>query len=60
MAIDKENKILFVLESRVKHTTDQREEYEEGARVQAERQHEDLVQDLLTVGSKQGQGWTAC
>jgi hypothetical protein len=34
--IDKENKILYVLE--FKHTTDQREENEEGARVRAERQ----------------------
>ena len=29
--------------SRVQHTTDQREEYKEGARVQAEKQYEDLV-----------------
>ena len=57
MAIDKEKKILYVLE--FKCTTDQREEYEEGARVRAEKQYEDLVQGLLRVGSKQDQGWTA-
>ena len=56
-AIDKENKILYVLE--FKRTTDQKEEYEEGARVRAEKQYEDLVQDLLRVGRKQGQRWTA-
>ena len=58
-AINKVKKILYVLE--FKHTTDQREEYEEGARAQAERQHEDMVQGLMRVGSKQleGQGWTA-
>ena len=55
--IDKENKMLYVLE--FKCTTDQSEEYEGGARVRAERQYEDLVQGLLRVGSKQGQGWTA-
>jgi hypothetical protein len=55
--IDKENTILYVL--KFKHTTDQREEYEEGARVRAERQYEDLVRGLLRVGSNQGQGWTA-
>ena len=55
-AIDKEKKIRYVLE--FKRTTDQREEYEEGARVRAERQYEDLVQGLLRVGRKQGQGWT--
>jgi hypothetical protein len=57
VTIDKENKILYVLE--FKRTTDQREEYEEGARVLAEKQYEDLVQGLLRVGRKQGQGWTA-
>ena len=57
VAIDKENKILYVLE--FKRTTDHREEYEEGARVRSESQYEDLVQGLLRVGSKQGQGWTA-
>ena len=56
-AIDKEKKILYVLE--FKRTTDQREEYEEGARVRAEKQYEDLVQGLLRVGRKQNQGWTA-
>jgi hypothetical protein len=55
--IDMENKILYVLE--FKRTTDQREEYEEGASVRAERQYEDLVHGLLRVGRKQGQGWTA-
>ena len=55
--IDKEKKILYVLE--FKRTTDQREEYEEGARVRAEKQYEDLVQGLLRVGRKQDQGWTA-
>ena len=53
-AIDKEKKILYVLE--FKRTTDQREEYEEGARVRAEKQYEDLVQGLLRVGRKQDQG----
>ena len=57
LAIDKENKILYVLE--FKRTTDQREEYEEGARVRAEKKYEDLVQGLLRVGRKQNQGWTA-
>ena len=57
-AIDKEKKIqYYVLE--FKRTTDQREEYEEGAIVRAEKQHEDLVQGLLRVGRKQGQGWKA-
>ena len=56
-AIDKEKKILYVLE--FKRTTDQREQNEEGARVRAEKQYEDLVQDLLRVGRKQGQGWKA-
>ena len=37
-AIDKENKILYVLEFKL--TTDQRKEYEEGARVWAEKQYE--------------------
>ena len=32
---------------------------EEGARVRAEKQSEDLVQGLLRVGRKQGQGWKA-
>ena len=54
---DRQGKQNTVLE--FKRTTDQRKEYEEGARVRAERQYEDLVQGLLRVGSKQGQGWTA-
>ena len=58
-AIDKEKKIPYVLEFKRTTVTDQREEYEEGARVRAEKQYEDLVQDLLRVGRKQDQGWTA-
>ena len=38
--IDKENTILYVL--KFKHTTDQREEHEEEARMRAEKQHEDM------------------
>ena len=49
-AIDKENKILYVLQ--FKRTTYQREEYEEGAMVRAEKQYEDLVQGLRRVGRK--------
>ena len=49
--IDKENKILYVLE--FKRTTDQREEYEKGARVRAEKENLKELQ-VLEMGKDEG------
>ena len=50
-AIDKEKKILYVLE--FKRTTDQREEYEKGARVRAEKENLKELQ-VLEMGKDEG------
>jgi hypothetical protein len=57
VAIYRGKRILYLLDSEFKRTTDQRADFEKKATVRAEEQYEDVVGALTEVGRDMGRQW---